>query len=102
MQRVRDAAALAVRRTARGRGTTEEPWAPLTAREFEVARLVAAGMTNGEIATELTIAPKTASAHIEHILAKLGLNRRAEIAAWATMVDGQRTPPTDRTVVATH
>jgi DNA-binding CsgD family transcriptional regulator/tetratricopeptide (TPR) repeat protein len=73
-------------RVGRGRGTIEEPWYPLTAREFEVARLVAEGMTNAEIAEHLTIAPKTASAHIEHILAKLGVTRRAEIAAWAAGV----------------
>jgi DNA-binding CsgD family transcriptional regulator/tetratricopeptide (TPR) repeat protein len=73
-------------RVGRGRGTIEEPWYPLTAREFEVARLVAEGMTNAEIAEHLTIAPKTASAHIEHILAKLGVTRRAEIAAWAANV----------------
>jgi DNA-binding CsgD family transcriptional regulator len=69
-------------RIGRGRGTIEEPWYPLTTREFEVAKLVAEGMTNAEIAESLTIAPKTASAHIEHILAKLGVTRRAEIAAW--------------------
>ena len=59
-----------------------EPWHPLTTREFEVARLVSEGRTNAEIAGELGIAPKTASAHIEHILAKLGASRRTEIAAW--------------------
>jgi DNA-binding CsgD family transcriptional regulator len=66
----------------RGGGPDEEPWAPLTAREFEVARLVAAGSTNSELAAELGIAPKTASSHVEHILAKLAVGRRAEIAAW--------------------
>src|SRR6476646_6879265 len=75
-------------RTSRARGTTEEAWWPLTAREFEVARLVAEGLTNAEIAERLTIAPKTASAHIEHILAKLGVTRRAEIAAWAASIVG--------------
>jgi DNA-binding CsgD family transcriptional regulator len=70
-------------RLGRGRGSLEEAWWPLTAREFEVARLVAEGLTNAEIAEHLSIAPKTASAHIEHILAKLGVTRRAEIAAWA-------------------
>ncbi|MCS5732351.1 ATP-binding protein [Herbiconiux daphne] len=55
---------------------------PLTAREFEVARLVASGATNREIATALTISPKTVSAHVEHILAKLGAARRTEIASW--------------------
>ena len=54
----------------------------LSAREMEVARLVAAGMTNREIAAELTIAPKTAAAHVEHIRTKLGVSRRAQIAAW--------------------
>lgn len=60
----------------------DEAAGPLTAREFEVARLVAAGATNRAIAEQLVIAPKTASAHVEHILAKLGVARRAEIAAW--------------------
>lgn len=60
---------------------------PLTAREFEVARLIADGATNREIAERLVIAPKTASAHVEHILAKLGVNRRAEVAAWVTRLD---------------
>lgn len=55
----------------------------LTARETEVARLVATGATNRQIAAALSIAPKTVAAHIEHILAKLGAARRTEIAAWA-------------------
>jgi DNA-binding CsgD family transcriptional regulator len=59
----------------------------LTAREFAVARLITEGLTNGEIATELSIAPRTASSHVEHILAKLGAARRAEIAAWANEVE---------------
>jgi DNA-binding CsgD family transcriptional regulator len=73
-------------RAVRGRGEDDEPWRPLTAREFEVARLIGAGLTNGEIAAELSIAPKTASAHVEHILAKLGLTRRAEVATWASRI----------------
>jgi DNA-binding CsgD family transcriptional regulator len=59
------------------------PPSPLTAREVEVARLIATGATNREIAAALFIAPKTVSAHVEHILTKLGAGRRAEIAAWA-------------------
>ena len=61
---------------------------PLTAREFEVAKLVAEGATNREIAERLVISPKTASAHIEHILAKLRVARRAEIAAWVSRPAG--------------
>ena len=71
---------------ARSRGITDEPWRPLTAREFEVARHVAEGLTNAQIADELGLSPKTVSAHIEHILAKLGATRRAEIAAWVALV----------------
>ncbi len=67
---------------ARPEASDAEAWAPLTAREFEVARLVADGHTNAEIADELVIAPKTVSAHVEHILAKLGMGRRTEVAAW--------------------
>ncbi|HET7181590.1 MAG TPA: AAA family ATPase [Candidatus Limnocylindrales bacterium] len=73
-------------RTAKGRGAEQEPWHPLTTREFEVARKVAEGLTNAELADDLAISPKTASSHVEHILAKLGVSRRAEIAAWATSV----------------
>ena len=69
-----------------GRGRQGEPWYPLSAREFEVAQLVAAGLTNRQIAEQLVLAPKTISAHITHILAKLGAARRAEIAAWCATV----------------
>ena len=62
-----------------------ETASPLSVRELQVARLVVTGATNREIASALSIAPKTASAHIEHILRKLGVGRRAEIAAWAAV-----------------
>jgi non-specific serine/threonine protein kinase len=55
----------------------------LTKREREVAALVARGMTNKDIATELVISQRTAEAHIEHILNKLGFTSRTQIAAWA-------------------
>jgi DNA-binding CsgD family transcriptional regulator len=70
------------------RAQPEQPWHPLTAREYDVAALVAAGLTNREIAARLFLAPKTVSAHVEHILTKLGAGRRAEIAAWAARIDG--------------
>lgn len=66
-----------------------QPWSPLTQREFEVARLVARGMTNREIAADLRITARTAGSHLEHIRAKLGAARRSEIAAWATAVEAQ-------------
>ncbi len=63
-----------------------EPWYPLSEREFEVAQLVAAGLTNRQIAERLVLAPKTISAHVTHILTKLGAARRAEIGAWCATV----------------
>jgi DNA-binding CsgD family transcriptional regulator len=43
-------------------------------------------MANREIAGALSISPRTVSAHVEHILARLGVSRRAEIAAWSAKV----------------
>jgi DNA-binding NarL/FixJ family response regulator len=68
------------------RGRQADPWYPLSAREFEVAQLVAVGLTNRQIAERLVVAPKTVSAHVTHILGKLGAARRAEIAAWCATV----------------
>jgi DNA-binding CsgD family transcriptional regulator len=73
-------------------GRPAEPWHPLSEREYEVAQLVAAGLTNRQIAQQLVLAPKTISAHVTHILTKLGAGRRAEIAAWCATVR-RDTPP---------
>jgi pimeloyl-ACP methyl ester carboxylesterase len=54
----------------------------LTRRELEVARLVADGLTNQAIASRLSIAPRTAEAHVENIRRKLEVRSRAQIAAW--------------------
>ena len=53
------------------------------ARELEVLTLVAQGRTNDQIAEELFISAKTASVHLSHILAKLGVHSRTEAAAAA-------------------
>lgn len=81
------AAADAILRTAESRRRTAAPWHPLSDREYDVARLVAAGLTNREIAARLVLSPKTVSAHVERILTKLDAGRRAEIAAWAARID---------------
>jgi DNA-binding CsgD family transcriptional regulator len=57
---------------------------PLSAREADIARLLAQGLTNKEIAVELLVSPGTVRSHVEHILAKLDLRSRAQIAVWAT------------------
>ena len=56
----------------------------LTGRELEVAELVAAGLTNHAIASRLSVAPRTAEAHVENIRRKLQVRSRAQIAAWMT------------------
>jgi len=58
----------------------------LTAREREIALLVARGWTDGQIAQHLVIGRRTVESHVGHILAKLGFDSRAQIAAWATAV----------------
>jgi DNA-binding NarL/FixJ family response regulator len=57
--------------------------ARLTAREIEVLRLMAQGMSNSEIAEKLFISPKTVSVHVSRILTKLGVNSRAKTTAIA-------------------
>ncbi len=58
--------------------------AQLSHREREVAGLIARGLTNREIATQLVIAERTASNHVLHILDKLSFHSRTQIAVWAT------------------
>ncbi|UGS36051.1 hypothetical protein DSM104329_02448 [Capillimicrobium parvum] len=47
-----------------------------------MAELVAKGMTNREIAGALTISRRTAESHLGHILTKLGMTNRVQLAAW--------------------
>lgn len=68
----------------RGQGVERESPAAvsLTRREREVADLVRRGLSNREIAGTLVISQRTAEAHVEHILTKLGFTSRAQVAAW--------------------
>jgi non-specific serine/threonine protein kinase len=56
----------------------------LSAREKQVAALLARGLTNKQIATELVVSTTTVRSHVEHILAKLDLTSRAQVAVWAS------------------
>ncbi len=60
----------------------------LSPREAEVARLVAEGLTNRQIAERLVISERTAQNHVQHILTKLGFSRRSQIAAWSAGMNG--------------
>jgi predicted ATPase/DNA-binding CsgD family transcriptional regulator len=55
----------------------------LSAREREVASLVARGLSNREIAQKLVVSERTAENHVQHVLNRLGLRSRAQVAAWA-------------------
>ncbi len=55
----------------------------LTAREREIAALIARGLSNRGIADELVISPATAARHVANIFTKLGFTSRAQVAAWA-------------------
>ena len=52
----------------------------LTARELEVARLVAQGLTNGQIGGQLHISPRTVATHLANIFERLGIHSRAALA----------------------
>ena len=68
-------------------------WSPLTARELEVLELLARGMTNKEIATELVITVRTVKFHVSSILRKLEVGNRTEAVSAAAergIIDMQR------------
>jgi predicted ATPase/DNA-binding NarL/FixJ family response regulator len=56
---------------------------PLTPRERQVAALVASGRTNRQIGRVLGISEKTAEVHLHHVMSKLDVRSRAQVAAWA-------------------
>jgi len=57
---------------------------PLTPREVEIVSLIAGGATNREISTVLMLSENTVKNHIKHILDKLHVQNRTQVAAWAT------------------
>jgi non-specific serine/threonine protein kinase len=69
--------------TVAGHAPGEGPKESLTRREREVASLLIRGHSNREIATALVIGERTVEMHVGHILSKLGLSSRTQVAVWA-------------------
>ena len=63
--------------------TLKAQWGGLTAREREVAALVAQGKSNRQIAEDLVVSERTVDAHVGNILSKLEFTSRTQIATWA-------------------
>jgi predicted ATPase/DNA-binding CsgD family transcriptional regulator/transcriptional regulator with XRE-family HTH domain len=63
----------------------------LTEREAEVAQLVAQGLTNRAIAAHLIVGKRTVDTHVEHVMNKLGVRSRAQIAAWLSHQPSNKT-----------
>jgi DNA-binding NarL/FixJ family response regulator len=72
-----------VRLDALARAISNTSFGPLTAREVEVVRLVAAGTTNRAIANELYLSEKTVAHHLSNVFTKLGLASRSALTAYA-------------------
>jgi DNA-binding NarL/FixJ family response regulator len=68
--------------TAGSAAAAEAVRGPLSAREEEIAGLVAEGLSNRQIAERLYLSPRTVENHVTHILVKLGFESRARIASW--------------------
>jgi ATP/maltotriose-dependent transcriptional regulator MalT len=62
---------------------------PLTGREREIAALVAQGLSNKQIAERLFVSERTAQNHVQHILTKLGLPNRGQVAVWYERAHGR-------------
>jgi DNA-binding CsgD family transcriptional regulator len=71
------------------------PLSVLTRRECEVALLIAAGLSNKQIAVRLAITAGTAGNHVGHIMRVLGATNRSQVAVWASERDrvGDRCRP---------
>lgn len=87
-----EAVALALGRSAPPRVTRPQRPGGLTGREVQIVLDVARGLTNRQIAEKLGISERTVDAHVQNIRNKLGMERRAQIAVWASAHLSERMP----------
>ncbi len=87
-----EAVALALGRSAPARRERLQHPGGLTGREVQIVLGIAEGLTNRQIAERLAISERTVDAHVQNIRNKLGMDKRAQIAAWAS-VQLPKTPP---------
>jgi DNA-binding NarL/FixJ family response regulator len=90
LARLRDLSARAEERAAQSlqaEPACAKPRTVLSPREWDVAELIAQGFTNQQIATQLVLTPGTVANHVAHILTKLDLKSRTQIAVWVLQHD---------------
>jgi two-component system response regulator DevR len=76
------------------RAPVADPLAALSAQERRILEFIAEGMTNRQIGAEMFLAEKTVKNYVSHLLAKLGMQRRTEAAAYAaTLAERRRSNP---------
>ncbi|HEY6102728.1 MAG TPA: LuxR C-terminal-related transcriptional regulator [bacterium] len=79
-----EAVALALGRNVPARSEPLQRPGGLTGREVQIVLAIARGLTNRQIAEKLEISERTVDAHMQNVRNKLGMERRAQIAAWAS------------------
>ncbi|MGP7961219.1 response regulator [Sanguibacter sp. A247] len=84
------------RTVTRRRAEHEDPTADLTPSELRVVDLIGEGLSNREIAERLSVAEKTVKNHITSLLAKMSLQRRTQVAAWAAGRKNREWAATDK------
>jgi DNA-binding NarL/FixJ family response regulator len=68
----------------------DDPLSDLTGQERKILALISEGLTNRQIAQQMYLAEKTVKNYVSHLLAKLGMARRSEAAAYAARLAERR------------